>query len=332
MTKLKRPKMLIIGTGFHKHIMKDCRSPLTCWVHLLKSVATAAKINVSHIDFSDPILAWEQLVMERTYGSTNNKTAYLAEKDLRSAASKILNLEAEKLLGAYIQSEIAINFKSFSGYILNLNFDHLLDISIGIHYRKSANIPISKIPQLASVHRRNAISLYRRWTLHGDNRGSVTVWHPHGSYSDASSIRLGMRDYGFQPACYASAFDAFKKWEREVIGCDVNSKTQTDAEYDKLLFALSQMDNLRNITFKPYDNWITRFMISDISFIGAGLSQSEIGLRWLLVQRQRNIARMKHSKNSLKTIYHSVNESIPNSLVDVDTSSNWKCSWEKALK
>ncbi len=72
------------------------------------------------------------------------------------------------------------------------------------------------------------------------------------------------------------------------------------------------------------------FMLYDVMIIGAGISPSEIGFRWLLVQRHRNLARVE-PKNRLKTVFLDVKENYPAGLMDYNISSRWDQAWHKAL-
>ena len=71
-------------------------------------------------------------------------------------------------------------------------------------------------------------------------------------------------------------------------------------------------------------------MLFDVYVIGAGISESEWGLRWLFIQRHRNLARVD-PKNRPKTVYLDVKKIYPVGLMDYDVSSNWEQAWYKAL-
>ena len=71
-----------------------------------------------------------------------------------------------------------------------------------------------------------------------------------------------------------------------------------------------------------HNNWVSRFMLFDVYMIGAGISESEWGLRWLLVQRHRNLARIA-PKNRPKTVFLDVKENYPTGLMDYNLSASW---------
>jgi hypothetical protein len=144
----------------------------------------------------------------------------------------------------------------------------------------------------------------RNWIGPTKGQPRLTIWHPHGDlHRDKASIRLGLRDYGIIPAVYAEAFAKFKQWERTVTKKSPN-EPWTDDQIQKLTAAKSKLDvgphdkQRAPRTFNYADNWITRFMLEPLTFIGVGLSQEEILLHWLLTQRQRNWARVAESKRA----------------------------------
>ena len=112
-----------------------------------------------------------------------------------------------------------------------------------------------------------------------------------------SRRRNGCSDYGFQPIACHYAFQTFKAWERKVLQ-NVTSGLSEIGRYEKLLAALQTMDresHARKRAVASADHWVTRFMLSDVTIIGAGLGPAETGLHWLLVQRERNLARIADS-------------------------------------
>lgn len=164
--------------------------------------------------------------------------------------------------------------------------------------------------------------------MEGDSDCPATVWHPHGTILQKDSLRLGLRDYGFQPTLFAGAFECYKAWEKEVLGSTVAKQPRTEKEYLTLLEKAQVMDgellSAGHKKIKLHDNWVTCFMLYDVIIIGAGLSADEFGLRWLLVQRHRNFARAKDSKKRPKTLYSNINKSIPLVLLELNFFGSWK--------
>lgn len=142
-------------------------------------------------------------------------------------------------------------------------------------------------------------NLFRRESVFADASHSLPtqVWFPHGTVKRADTLRLGFRDYGFQPIAYHQGFQTFKAWERKVLQ-NVTSSLSGTGRYEKVLAALQKMDRESHDMKRAVvaaDHWVTRFMLSDVTIIGARLGPAETGLHWLLVQRGRNLARIEDS-------------------------------------
>jgi hypothetical protein len=329
---MNRPKLLIVGSGFHKNILGNCSSSLSCWKTLLKEVARRKNIDTTNVLFVQPALAWESLVTNLIREKTESKDASQTEKELRKTVVEILNEERTNHYEKYQKCSFLNLLKGFKGHIVNLNFDHLLDELLGIQPNSKAKPSDSIIPKLEKARKKDAKGLYRRWQLKRDDAGLVTVWHPHGTVQAYKSLRLGLRDYGFQPILYSEAFNLFKQWERE--NCAHNKKQQiTTQDYLKILEKAVAWDNEKlpaQSNANRHNHWVSRFMLFDVYVIGAGISESEWGLRWLFVQRHRNLARVESAKRP-KTFYLDVKENYPVGLMDYDVSANWDQTWEKAL-
>jgi hypothetical protein len=147
-----------------------------------------------------------------------------------------------------------------------------------------------------------------------------------------SRRREGLRDYGFQPIAYHQAFRTFKSWERKVLQGVISGPSDTRG-YEKLLAALQTMDREshdKKRAVASADHWATRFMLSDITIIGAGLAPAETGLHWLIVQRERNLARIADSdRPKLRFVS---DEASHNPFLDGHRhppKGNWDKAWRK---
>jgi mRNA-degrading endonuclease YafQ of YafQ-DinJ toxin-antitoxin module len=259
-----------------------------------------------------------------------------AENKLRKTVVKILAEDADKFQDIYRNHPLVGSIAKFQGHILNLNFDYLLDQLLGISVRGNSIPTLSNLPPPHAGRKRDSAGLYRRWlSMKGGADCPVTVWHPHGTILQKGSLRLGLRDYGFQPTLFAGAFECFKAWEKEVLGSTVAKQPRSEKEYLTLLDRAKLLDvqdtSSKHKPIEKHDNWFTRFMLYDVIIIGAGIGPDEFGLRWLLVQRHRNFARVKYPKKRPKTLYCDVNKSIPLGLVELDVFGCWEDAWEKAL-
>ena len=308
------PRVIVIGSGLHKQVLGE-DTPLSSWDCLLHKIAEENKIKPNlPLCADDPVLAWEQLVAERASGRGD---AAKEESILKKSLCRILDDEAKKVQSKYskakVIAQLGLTLKQGGIHLVSLNFDHLAHA--GLNGKPS--IPdiietdrLNKVENQSSKSRHKSIKshrdadltlLYERKLVSSSSPKVYSkVWHPHGHIGRPESLRLGMRDYGFLPQSYYIAFRIFKKWESEVAG-----KLNGAAKYNRLIEALEEMDAVHGTQspLSPADNWVTRFMLYPVDFIGVGLSQVEIGMRWLLVQRARNFAKVD-TKEAPPVRYH----------------------------
>lgn len=308
------PRVIVIGSGLHKQVLGEC-TPLSSWDCLLRKVAKKGKMSSKlRLCADDPVLAWEQLVAERASGRGD---AAKEESILKKSLCRILDDEAKKVQSKYSQdkviAQLGLTLKQGGIHLVSLNFDHLAhaglngkpsvpDIIETDRLNKDENQSSKSRHESIKSHRDADLTLLYERKIVSSSSPKVysTVWHPHGHIGRSESLRLGMRDYGFLPQSYYIAFRIFKKWESEVAG-----KLNGAAKYNRLIEALEEMDAVHGTQspLSPADNWVTRFMLYPVDFIGVGLSQVEIGMRWLLVQRARNFAKVD-PKEAPPVIYH----------------------------
>lgn len=308
------PRVIVIGSGLHKQVLGE-DTPLSSWDCLLHKIAEENKIKPNlPLCADDPMLAWEQLVAEQASGRGD---AAKEERILKKSLCRILDDEAKEVQSEYskdkVIAQLGQTLKQGGIHLVSLNFDHLAHAGLGkelsvdkfLKTCRSDKIqdPASKSESVSikSVRMEDLKLLYGRKIVAPRTTESCSIiWHPHGHVGRLGSLRLGMRDYGFLPQSYFFAFEEFKKWERSVAG-----KLEGAKKYNKLKQALWEMDSAqtKKSPASPADNWVTRFMLYPVDFIGVGLSQVEIGLRWLLVQRARNFAKVS-PREVPPVIYH----------------------------
>jgi hypothetical protein len=334
MKSTARPKLLIIGSGFHRHILGNPDSPLSCWITLLNRIARQCNINICNINFSNPTLAWESMVTEFVKKDESRaNAAFKMEDKMRETAIRILKDESDRHQNAYLNHPLAIQISKFSGHIVNLNFDHLFDKLLGIQDWDKAFPPFLHSPKTKDKQQ-NYAGLYRRHVAKRDDTNHAIIWHPHGTTQLPHSLQLGLRDYGLRPSISARAFKYFKRWERNALEQYGAKLPLTEQDYFKLLEQAELMDNegaiFEESDIKLHDNWVTRFMLFDLVIIGAGLSLAEVDLHWLLVQRQRNFARISDATKRPSAVYYDFKHSDPINLMRIDFGS-WEAAWENAL-
>jgi hypothetical protein len=132
------------------------------------------------------------------------------------------------------------------------------------------------------------------------------------------------------PACYFRAFAEFKAWERAILGKrSRKDQPMRPADHRILLDALAEMDaGAPGQRRWRADTWVTRFMLLPVTFIGVGLSAHEIGLRWLLAQRARNLARVTVANDAL---FVTADRCVPLGAADIGLEG-WDAAWAYALK
>ena len=288
--KLNIPQVIVVGTGFHRHVLEGADSPLSSWSMLLQKVDKKGGSKIPHVSSNDPVMEWEKIALIKA--SKNPMMASKAEQVLKEKVCEVLNCMSRKMTQSdkYENNIICNRLSSAPIHLISLNFD-----SLAYHKLKpikkfvtDKNSKILKKSKKESISVSKTRLLYDRFICQSNSNLSI-IWHPHGHVGRPKSLVLGMRDYGFLPPSYFYAFNQFKEWEKDVSG-----NLEGNDKYKKLISELAIFDqnsSSSKITH-PADNWVTRFMLYPVNFIGVGLSQVEIGMRWLLVQRSRNFARV----------------------------------------
>ncbi len=302
--------LIIIGTGFHRKISFK-ESNLSSWNRLLVDVRKNHELKKNDVFENDPVMEWEAMIADcfgKRSESDNHKKSSDVEREMKKTVCELLRKTSHKcnLKKVYDNNPVFSRISQLPTHIVSLNFDQMAYSKC-----KSKKIVCSeKIIDTAKKIgcRENELRLlHDRFICDFGDHESI-IWHPHGHVGRMSSLVLGMRDYGFLPHSYYHAFHQFKKWERDIAG-----ELTGPAKYDKLICALSEMDSLQKsekIT-NPADNWVTRFMLYPVTFIGVGLSQVEIGMRWLLVQRARNFLRVPKGQEPVAEFYGEKDPRIP---------------------
>lgn len=310
MIKNKIPYLIVLGSGFHRKLSGN-KSNLSSWDQLLIDVRKKHKIKKRTEFQNDPVMDWEAIISELVKKKSNSEKRNQSsdvEREMKKTVCELLRKTSHKcnLKKVYDNNPVFSRISQLPTHIVSLNFDQMAYSKC-----KSKKIVCSeKIIDTAKKIgcRENELRLlHDRFICDFGDHESI-IWHPHGHVGRMSSLVLGMRDYGFLPHSYYHAFHQFKKWERDIAG-----ELTGPAKYDKLICALSEMDSLQKsekIT-NPADNWVTRFMLYPVTFIGVGLSQVEIGMRWLLVQRARNFLRVPKGQEPVAEFYGEKDPRIP---------------------
>ena len=308
------PRIIVVGTGLHRQVLGHDDSPLSSWPKFLETVNKEFQVDDTLPALSDPVMQWEQMLcnIANSCDQANIQiSASEEEKNLKKRACNSLKEISQEMYqsGIYDNNFLAAKITNSSIHLLSLNFDSLAYAKLK---PKKQTILDGKgaLFDLAAkdgVRKNNTKLLYDRFICKNQDNQS-TVWHPHGHLSRGESLVLGMRDYGFLPPSYFYAFKQFKKWERKI-----SDDSHGIEKYQKLLQAMASLDDnteASGITH-PADHWVTRFMLYPLTFVGVGLSKIEIGMRWLLVQRARNLLNVPDDQKPVTEFYGPENPEIP---------------------
>jgi hypothetical protein len=326
--------VLVIGSGYHRQILGGVESPLGSWRELLRGVAERHGLRDEPLCYSNPTEAWERLVV--AHGARRGgPPAAESELTLKKTAASLLEEGVRKFAAKYADNRMHRALAEYLGnggiQLISLNFD---DASYRALVKKDGRRGQVGRPQVrfwgSEVRTEDEHLLFRRMIIPAKNGAASFVWHPHGLCKRPGSLRLGLRDYGVLPACYVRAFNEFKAWERTVLGRRTKKHRPIgSADYRVLLKALAEMDaGALGKTEACADTWVTRFMLLPVTFIGAGLSTHEIGLRWLLAQRARNLARVTGVEEAQIV---TADRCVPLGAAEIGLES-WDEAWAYALK
>lgn len=327
------PRIIVVGTGFHRQVLGDDDSPLSSWSKLLKCIREDYKTDIKCALANDPVMLWEEMVLELANRHKNQKKptqAFKAELMLKREVCDLLKCHSSKSSNIEIfkRNIICDKFFNRSTHLVSLNFDKLIYNHVKTKNISLKNGGVIQEAKNKGIRNKDAKLLYDRTKCLKDDQDS-TVWYPHGHVDRPESLVMGMRDYGFLPPSYFYAFKQFKRWERKISGDSHGLE-----KYQKLLQALASFDEnteASGIT-DPADHWVTRFMLYPLTFIGVGLSQVEIGMRWLLVQRARNFRNVPDDQKPVTEFYGPTNPEIPGlTWKGPDMKLAYDQMWESAL-
>jgi hypothetical protein len=295
----------MVGAGLHHQLGYPADSPLTSWKTLLTMAAEGLHLDDWRPTHDNYPLAWEELVLEATKaprrirshrssrkGGRSGDTPWVAEKAVRRVIGEVLDAyECQRPAppcpkGCRLVLD-AIGRLSEAGplHILDFNFDCLLPTLLSVDLSSDA----VKLPKAVSrdagsrisvVRGSDLESLYCRFPVPG---GRAWLWKPHGYSKAHGRIRMGLRDYGLQPALLKFAFDHYKRAEK--LWC-----LGREVDQEKIRRGVIELDGSSGAK-RSEDTWVTRMLTLECIVIGLSISQSEWGLYWLFTQRARNHAR-----------------------------------------
>ncbi len=132
------------------------------------------------------------------------------------------------------------------------------------------------------------------YTLANDRR----VWFPNGRIDDRATLRLGLRDFGLHPSEVQFGFQLLKRFERNHLHKAIRNASAADLRMGEMeIRQYLDIDMVMQVNADYPLTWVADFIYRPLIFAGVGLSQDELGLWWLLNQRQRNFAHLGREHN-----------------------------------
>jgi len=293
---------LVLGTGFHSWVLGDrvAKSAIGNWDVLLSEVARHMKVAWSPISGVSLSLLWEKMLntaaqdgyfrkikQEWRWAAAGSRKAYEIELDAKAIVALVLS---QSMVGyPKCSKRASFPLQDQWGAILSLNFETAwLHGSNGMDTRAVGSAALRGM--LKTGRKRMAA-----FTLVKNKR----IWFPNGLIDDHATLRLGLRDFGLQPAEIQFGFNLLKQFERQNLlkpkssGAAINwvesygvIKGYLDIEHERI-------DGQGHQLASPPLAWVADFIYRPLIFAGVGLSQDELGLWWLLNQRQRNFAHLR---------------------------------------
>jgi hypothetical protein len=295
----------MVGAGLHRQLGFPPDSPLVSWHNLLTSAARRLRLDDWRPTQTNYPLAWEELVLAATKAPCRNGSSRLSKsgKDrgwdaagAESAVRKTIEGVLRDYENRYRKAPSAGGGRSVLDaidrlieagplHIIDFNFDgvlpKLLSVDLSAGPMKHPAGVAGLAPTVGQLVRADDLELlYARFAV---RPGKAWLWKPHGHRAASNGIRMGLRDYGLQPALLRVAFDRYKCVEREwKLGSGDGRK--------KILRKVRELDS-GSVLSDPADTWVTRVIALECDVIGLSLSEGEWGLHWLFTQRARNYAR-----------------------------------------
>jgi hypothetical protein len=333
--------LVVLGTGFHKWVTHNHRSPLTDWALLVEE--TKRRLNPAtsrqeHPSGVNNAIAWEQMLLDAVRERAGLLTGKVAPEVMGSSQPihKIEN-EARKIVTKVIKGAADI-YDEVADPSRRRFFEEIGPVDvISLNFESSwagAVKPGNWLGGLntSTVSARFKSAAHRR-LYYFETFTAGRIWYPNGCLARPETLRLGLRDFGLQADELRAAFDRFKKWESE-FRLEQRREPVTNAEFSTVLQALERLEQ------GPAANWVTHFMLRPVFILGAGLSEEEQGLWWLITQRARNQARVRAStkitilRNSVEERENGRDEFWRSCPLDIEPvwCRDWSDGWRRVGK
>jgi hypothetical protein len=322
---------LVIGSGFHSWVLGKPSTPLSSWDALIEEVSTVMKVSLPSVALS-PVLRWERLLelaASDGYQHPADGTHWVAagthavsviELHAKLALKHVIEQHARKYPHQSVKARFPMS-ETFAT-VISLNFDNCWSGPTGYAFS-----PSSDAFRKGSLNKNEAGRLKNY--MFEMKKPEKIFWFPNGSIQNASTIRMGLYDYGSQAHALKVAFNGIKAHEKEVeerLGTDDWIKVGPAIEAELAKIPAEQDPRIAN--------WVAHFLYRPIYMAGVGLSQAETGMWWLLAQRARNLARVPLQNRPATVILADSNTTLrplwANRPCGVEAlyCENWDHGWE----
>lgn len=331
---------LILGSGFHRHVFvgrTEGREALYDWHALIDATAETMAVERPPPRLS-PVMRWETLVntaVQAGYRTPSGKRVaarstqpFRVEGDARRTVVAVLNAAVDEFPDS---PGARVPRLERWGCVISLNFD------LGWHpaFDDGGLGETATYEQREGPHRlsRREIERLTRSVVSADGR-VPRVWFPNGSVLDASTIRMGLHDYGSAATAIRAGFERLKQWERSLLDGGRARSRDGFGQIAGHMRQASEEGGTRE-TDLPL-SWVAEVLYRPLVIAGVGLSDQEMGLWWLLAQRARNLARIEGAAaNPARILVHETDRpefwaSRPFGLEAV-TCRDWAEGWERLL-
>jgi hypothetical protein len=328
---------LIIGSGFHSWVLGNHKTALSSWDTLIDEASKVLQVSRPSQTLP-PVLRWERLLeisADNGYRQASASGNWIPAKTIQShdieadaklAVKVVLDRHHENYPFQSTKAQFILD--EIFGTVISLNFDNC--------WTNPRNFTYGSMFDTVNTLDLTDVELKRLHCFVKSNAHPMTkVWFPNGSVNDASTIRMGLYDYGSQPYALKTAFNLVKSYERENLKIDdINGWRDYEKRFEE--FSLNHSE-LGKETDSRINHWVAHFLYRPIYLAGVGLSTHESGLWWLLSQRARNHSRLPYGERP-KTIILVHADSYDRKFwanrpfgVETLVCDNWEFGWEELL-
>ncbi|MDR0927755.1 MAG: hypothetical protein LBO69_08330 [Ignavibacteria bacterium] len=278
--KYKHNLAFIIGNGIHRYAdgKKSSGDESLSWTGLLKLLCIKSKINDKDKEILLSMVSTLSLPEFYDLLCLKEKSQYDEQNEIKPASlqkiivqllDKNMNWESGRLARKISEMDVPILTTNFDEYLaLYLSDEIWVDDSpasrkkwreTNFHKYEDDRIPFTDFYPLSSYYTENGKEL-------ASPRDGFAIWHMHGTAAYPRSMRMGLSHY---MGNVAKVRDLIHKgddclYKRNKKGGWIGDKT-----------------------------WLEIFFHSIPCFIGIGLEENEIFLRWLMVERRKYLDRYK---------------------------------------